>query len=74
MGQRQKVPREKAVEAVRRLRYGDDHEDWYPEPKIWQSWPLFERRQWLNASITSMRAKQELPPDSDGSPEDAVNP
>lgn len=74
MGQRQRVPRERAVEAVRRLRYGGSYEDWFPEQDVWESWSLFERRQWLNASVVSMRANQESPLDPDGSPEEAVNP
>ncbi|MBT4121302.1 MAG: hypothetical protein HOA57_02085 [Candidatus Magasanikbacteria bacterium] len=57
MGTRLLVERERVVEAVRFLRRGEGPVDWYPDPQVWQDWPVPQRRRWLNVTIATKRTR-----------------
>ncbi|MFH1946697.1 MAG: hypothetical protein ABIJ23_00855 [Candidatus Magasanikbacteria bacterium] len=65
MGTRTLVERERAIEAVRRLRRGESPSDWYPDPQVWQDWPVVQRRRWLNVTITAKRTELAMGTETD---------
>ena len=58
MGTGQDVEKARAIEAVDRLRRGENQADWFPELNMWQDMPLSDRRQWLAVAIEFRRPQE----------------